>query len=77
MFGGKIGLPELAVILFLVLLCWPWFKIVGKTGNSKWLGLLLFVALVNYIFLWVFAYSKWPIENELAQLRAKTTTSHA
>lgn len=68
MFGGKIGLPELAVVVFLTLLLFPWFRIAKKTGHSAILGLLFLIPLVNLGLLVYLAFSEWPIEKELRRL---------
>jgi len=68
MYGGKIGLPELSVLLFLVFFVVAWVKIVLKTGHSGWMVLLVFIPLVNFVFLVYLAFSTWPIEKELQRL---------
>jgi hypothetical protein len=49
-------------ILVLLALIPLWFcgSVVAKAGFSPWWALLLLVPFVNLIFLWVFAYAKWP-----------------
>ena len=47
-----------------------WMRIVGKTGNNQWLGLLVVVPIANIgLLLWL-AFSEWPLEKQ-----ARTTTS--
>jgi len=78
MFGGKIGLPELLILLVIFLLVLPifilgvvaWFRIFRKAGISPWLGIAMLVPMVNLCLLFWFAFSTWPIELELARLRA-------
>lgn len=55
-----IGMRELLILLLLLLLFWPWAIILKKAGYSRLWVLLAVVPLVNYIALWVFAYSNWP-----------------
>ena len=38
----------------------PIARILGRTGHSGWWSLLIFVPVVNWIALWVFAYVRWP-----------------
>ena len=45
-------------VLFIVL--FPTVKILHKAGYSGWWCLFLFVPIVNWIMLWVFAYASWP-----------------
>jgi len=49
----------IAIIVLLVYLI-PVIKIITKAGYSGWWCILLFVPLVNIIFLWIFAYADWP-----------------
>ena len=55
------GLIALVIIIFLLFI---WVRIVGKTGNNKWLGLLMIVPLVNIIFMIWLAFSAWPVEKK-------------
>jgi len=55
-----IGMRELIILLMIVLLFWPWAVILQKAGYSRLWVLLAVVPLVNYIALWVFAFSDWP-----------------
>jgi O-antigen ligase len=48
------------LILFLVLLGVPFWRIVKRTGLPPALSLLCFVPVVNVIFVWVFAFMEWP-----------------
>jgi hypothetical protein len=52
------------LILALVVVVWPWTKILAKAGYSGWWALLVFVPLANIIGLWVFALAKWPAIKE-------------
>jgi predicted PurR-regulated permease PerM len=54
-----------AVILGLV--AWPGVRILRKAGYSGWWILLIFLPLVNFVAVWVFAYADWP--------RLRTTAS--
>jgi len=40
----------------------PVIQILKKAGYSPLWVLVAFVPLVNLIFLWFFAFSRWPIE---------------
>lgn len=55
------GLIALVIIIFLLFI---WVRIVGKTGNNKWLGLLMIVPVVNIIFMAWLAFSAWPVEKK-------------
>jgi hypothetical protein len=49
----------IGIIILLVYLL-PMIKILHKAGYSGWWVILIFIPLVNIIFLWVFAYADWP-----------------
>jgi len=40
-------------------------NIFSKAGYSRWYGLLTLIPGLNLVLLIAFAYSNWPIENEL------------
>ncbi|PHS28054.1 MAG: hypothetical protein COA85_04335 [Robiginitomaculum sp.] len=61
---GSVGPLQLIVVLFyLFIVVFPIWKIISRLGYSGWLSLLSFIPVVNLVFLWVLAFSKWPIEN--------------
>ena len=69
MFGLRF--PELVLmllILFVVIV--PWWAMVSKAGYNGALALALFIPLVNFVFLFWFAFSKWPVLRELEALRS-------
>ena len=55
LFFGFLG----AVIFVLV----PVAQIIHKAGYSRLWILAWFVPLLNVIMLWVFAFSRWPVED--------------
>ena len=62
-----LGVPELLVlaimaVIALVTTVIPYWKIFGRAGFSKGLAFLMFIPIINIIVLWVFAFSRWPIE---------------
>lgn len=44
-------------------------NISSKAGYPRWHGLLMAIPFVNVAVLVMFAYSTWPIEGELLQLK--------
>lgn len=48
------------VLVVLVVIGFPIARILQRTGHSPWWVLLGLIPLVNWIALWVFAYSRWP-----------------
>lgn len=43
---------------------YPIGRILGRLGFSPFWSLLVFVPFVNLIFLWVLAFSEWPLKNK-------------
>jgi hypothetical protein len=65
MFGGKIGLPELLVVVIIFIFFLPvlaWWKIFSKAGHPGAFGLMMLIPGVNLVVLLWFAFSTWPIE---------------
>jgi hypothetical protein len=61
---------HLLIIFFLLFgVLWPFARILERAGFNRAWCLLMFIPLVNWIALWVFAYAKWPA---LANQAAKT-----
>mgnify|MGYP001377030652 CR=1 FL=1 len=56
-------------ILSVIIVC----RIVAKAGYPWPLGLLWFVPCFNVILLAVFAFSEWPVERELRNLKSVLT----
>jgi hypothetical protein len=48
------------ILIVLLLLVLPIWRILKRLGLSPWLSLLYLVPLVNLICLWVLAYTRWP-----------------
>jgi hypothetical protein len=66
------GFGCLIFLGLVVLLFYPFWRICAKAGYPGVTSLLLFVPVVNFIFLWVAALSEWPIERQLRDLKART-----
>lgn len=50
----------LIVLVWLAVIGVPFWRIVRRTGNPAALSLLIFVPLVNLVFLWWLAFGRWP-----------------
>lgn len=73
---GAFGLAFAFIgLLFLLFFIVVWCKIWSKTGNSGFLGLLMFIPLVNFIMIMVLAFSDWPVHRELRLLKGGSTGS--
>jgi len=53
-------------IIFGIIIYW---RIATKAGYAGALSLLMFVPLVNLVIIILFAFTEWPIERELRELR--------
>jgi hypothetical protein len=49
------------VLGFAVLMVIPYWFIWKKAGFSPWFSLLMFVPLVNFIMIYVLAFSEWKV----------------
>jgi hypothetical protein len=58
------GLRELVLVITAAVIVWPYSRVLSRLGFSPWLGVLVFVPVVNIIALWLFAYAKWPALRE-------------
>jgi len=59
--GMQMGIGQLVMVLvWVVLVIVPFWKITTKAGYSGWLSLLVVVPIVNLIFIYFLAFSKWP-----------------
>jgi uncharacterized protein (DUF983 family) len=54
------GFRELVLLITAAVIAWPYCRVLSRLGFSPWLGLLVFVPIVNIVALWLFAYAKWP-----------------
>jgi uncharacterized membrane protein YhaH (DUF805 family) len=50
----------LFLVIVIVLLLVPYWKIFPRAGWSSWMSLLMLVPVVNFILLYVLAFKKWP-----------------
>jgi len=58
---GSMSLVHWIIVLVILLIYLvPIIKILRKAGYSGWWCILLFIPLVNIVFLWIFAYADWP-----------------
>jgi amino acid transporter len=62
----------LAITIFIIFVYW---RIVSKAGYNGALSLLALVPIVNIVMLCIFAFSEWPIQKELNQLRQQLAMS--
>lgn len=58
----------LIVGFILGLVIWIYGRIARKAGFSRWWSLTMFIPLVNLVMIWVFAFVKWPAEDDNEQV---------
>lgn len=58
--GGSIWQLLIMLIWVLAVLV-PFWKITSKAGYPGWLSLLVIIPLVNVIYIYFPAFSKWPV----------------
>ena len=71
--GAPAALLFVLVLLYVaiaIVMVWAYVRIIRRAGYSGWWVLIGLVPLVNLVMLLVFAFREWPIQRELAQLRA-------
>lgn len=61
---GRLGVPELLVILLVVaaslaVIVWPASRICKRLGFSPWLGIIAVVPVANVALLWFVAVTPW------------------
>ena len=59
-FGFRFMMGPLGMLVIAALIVIPVWRICQKAGFSGMLALLIFVPLVNIIFLYWLAFTKWP-----------------
>lgn len=68
MFGGRLGIPELLVLMvflwgpLMIVVIPAWWRIFTKAGYPGPLSLAMIVPIVGLVLLLWFASSTWPIE---------------
>lgn len=54
----------LIIGVWFALFVYPISRIVGKAGYSRWWAIAACLPIFNFIALWAFALSKWPVERD-------------
>jgi len=68
-YGLIIGLIALGLIVLSFVVYW---RIAAKAGYNGALSLLMIVPVVNFAILLIFAFTEWPIEQQLRSLKSGT-----
>ena len=66
-FGLAYGLFILVLVVLGLVINW---QIARKAGYKPAYSLLMLIPLVNFIIILIFAFSRWPVEEERNRLRA-------
>jgi uncharacterized membrane protein YhaH (DUF805 family) len=69
--GAGAGIFVLFYLALVVVSIVAWVRILSKAGYSGWWILIAIVPIVNLVMFLVFAFSTWPIEQQLAAARAQ------
>lgn len=64
--GGLSIWHGIIFVLFSGIWVIPLWRIVGRAGYPGAFALLSIIPVVNLVMLWVFAFSRWPIERNAA-----------
>lgn len=51
----------LIILVFAAIMLIPYWMIWKKAGFSPWFSLLMFVPMVNFVMLYVLAFSEWKV----------------
>jgi bacteriorhodopsin len=69
---GSLSIWHVVILLVMVaVFIIPYVKIIKKAGYSGWWVLTMFIPLLNFIMLWVFAFARWPVEERAAGIGAE------
>lgn len=63
-FGYGFYLGPLWMLIFAALIVLPFWRICEKAGYPGIVALLVFIPVVNLIFLYWFAFADWPISSK-------------
>lgn len=73
--SSGLGIALIVLLVFYIVivgvLVWAYVRIIRRAGYSGWWVLTGIVPLLNIIMLLMFAFKQWPIQREVAQLRAE------
>ncbi len=72
MFAGGLFLVWIAAFVFFLYVNW---RIAAKAGYAGALSLLMLIPVFNIVVLLIFAFSRWPIEEQLAAARGYSAAS--
>jgi uncharacterized membrane protein YhaH (DUF805 family) len=68
--SGALAVIVIIYVAVFILFLIGWVKILSKAGYSGWWVLIGLVPLVNLVMLLVFAFSDWPVLQEVRRLRS-------
>ncbi|MFK0375279.1 hypothetical protein [Pandoraea sp. NPDC090278] len=57
----------LALLVSIVLIGFPVWRILTRLGFSPWFTVLAFIPVVNVVSLWLLSYANWPIQRTTVQ----------
>jgi len=54
----------IGLAIWFILVGIPVMQILHRTGFSRAWVLIAFVPVVNLVFLWIYAFKRWPVEGD-------------
>ncbi|HRF10455.1 MAG TPA: hypothetical protein PL193_17695 [Xanthobacteraceae bacterium] len=60
--AGQLAIYLVALVIYFGIFGVPLMQLLARTGHSRFWILIALVPLVNIIFLWVWAFKRWPID---------------
>ena len=60
MYEGMVGMHLAWMLVMAVIIVIPFWRICSKAGYPGGLSLLILIPLVNLVFLYFLAFSRWP-----------------
>jgi hypothetical protein len=70
-FFAGLGILLFVYLVFAVVGLIAAIKVITKAGYSGWWILITFIPFVGFVFMLIFAFSKWPVTREVEMLRAR------
>jgi hypothetical protein len=55
---------QIMLWLYVFALLIPFGQLLRRAGFNRWWLLLSFLPIINIVALWIFAYIRWPKDNE-------------
>jgi uncharacterized membrane protein YhaH (DUF805 family) len=74
--GALIAIAVVGLVI-VVIAFWAQVNIIRRAGYSGWWVLILFVPVVSWIMILIFAFAQWPVTREVRYLREQLAQARA